>query len=73
VITTDSGSINDLIVNGKTGSLIGKKNAGEISEAIKWYLNNQAQAQVMADNLSADIKNNYTWEKAARVFINNLS
>ena len=73
VVTTGSGSISDLIVNGKTGSLVRKKNIDELADAIKWYLDNQVQAQTITDNLSIDIKNNYTWEETARIFIDNLN
>lgn len=73
VIATKSGAIGDIVIEGKTGKLISKKSSKDISDALTRYLTNKKDGTLQAYKLKETIKENYTWDKSARIYLEALT
>jgi len=55
----------EIIINGKTGYISNFKNLNEVSDLILSLLDNKSHLVQMGKNAFKNVKENYTWEKAA--------
>jgi glycosyltransferase involved in cell wall biosynthesis len=69
VIGSDIGGIPDIISDGETGLLVPQKEIHELSIAIKKFIENQDLKEKIANNGYYMVKNNFSWEKIARDYI----
>jgi glycosyltransferase involved in cell wall biosynthesis len=62
VISTDEGGIPDIVKNNETGFIVEKKNSQQLSEKIKWLLDNPQKAKLMGETGRVYFLKNYTLE-----------
>ncbi len=68
IIATDVGGISESLIDEKTGFLVVKNNADELSTKISILLNDNQMATKMGEDGYDFVKNNFTWEKIAKDF-----
>ena len=62
VISTDEGGIPDIIKNNETGFIVEKENSQQLSEKIKWLIDNPQKAKLMGEKGRKHFLKNYTLE-----------
>ena len=72
VVATKVGGIPELMKDGETGFLIKKDNPGELYEKLSMLLNDLEKAEEMGKKGKEFVKNNFSWDKICKDFLNNL-
>jgi glycosyltransferase involved in cell wall biosynthesis len=60
VISTSTGGIEDVVINGLTGALVPPSDAGALSEAILWTKQNREESRKMAQKAEETVWKNYS-------------
>jgi len=63
VVTTDAGSIPELLINNKTGLVVAQKDVNALAIAIKRLLNDADLRNLLGINLYVTVKDNFDLEK----------
>lgn len=72
VIAMDSGTMGELIVNGKTGILVEPKNNQRFEEELLKLVGNKLLRDKLGSNLQGLVTKNFSWEKAAKLILKEL-
>ena len=62
IISTNEGGIADIVKNNKTGLIVEKENSQQLSEKIKWLIDNPQKAKSMGEKARYYFLKNYTLE-----------
>ncbi len=62
VVVSDVGGMSEFVEHKKNGLKVEPNNPYDLSQSIKYILNNKNKAQKMADNGLEMVKNEYTWD-----------
>jgi len=72
VVATNIGGIPELMKDGETGFLIEKDNPEKLFEKLSTLLNNLEKANEMGKKGKEFVKNNFSWDKICKDFLNHL-
>jgi phosphatidylinositol alpha-mannosyltransferase len=73
VLATDTGAIDELIVNGKTGMLVKPKNIEAFENALRALVGDSALRLKLGIALQSYAKKNFSWETAANLIAKEIS
>jgi phosphatidylinositol alpha-1,6-mannosyltransferase len=68
-IGTDSGGINDAIINEKTGLICNENDQKDITKKIEYLLSNDSLRKQYGDNGYAHALNQFTWSKKIKEYL----
>jgi glycosyltransferase involved in cell wall biosynthesis len=65
VVATRSGTVEETVVDGKTGFLVGKNHAGELAQALLHLLKDDARREAMGRAGRRRVLKHFTWSRVA--------
>ncbi len=72
VVATESGAINEVIKNNKTGILVKRKDFDAFNRALKKLVEDRILREKLGNNLQKFIFDNFSWDKASKLVLQNL-